>query len=230
MDLCRPLERADAILVPTMAEAKWRDADISLSYIQNGTARWMSRLGCFVCICVCWWTCPVVNVFFCFLMPILVTLLPFAITFLLFFRYLLSLIGIMELFFATFVTPFLYNKLSTVSTSCFWNVFWKPPWIATRSRHRYLGIIIIKVSKCYLHTVFTDFFRSHKCGIVAEILARSKQWLKTQRIIANNVEWCFVWHACPHLSGMTGTSSGYCWLESLGATPLQLPPTLWRHQ
>lgn len=158
MDLCRPLERADAILVPTMAEAKWRDADISLSYIQNGTARWMSRLGCFVCICVCWWTCPVVNVFFCFLMPILVTLLPFAITFLLFFRYLLSLIGIMELFFATFVTPFLYNKLSTVSTSCFWNVFWKPPWIATRSRHRYLGIIIIKVSKCYLHTVFTDFF------------------------------------------------------------------------
>lgn len=132
--------------------------------------------------------------------------------------------------FCNVVTPFLYNKLSTVSTSCFWNVFWKPPWIATRSRHRYLGIIIIKVSKCYLHTVFTDFFRSHKCGIVAEILARSKQWLKTQRIIANNVEWCFVWHACPHLSGMTGTSSGYCWLESLGATPLQLPPTLWRHQ
>lgn len=39
MDLCRPLERADAILVLTVDKAKWRDADISLNEIQNWTDR-----------------------------------------------------------------------------------------------------------------------------------------------------------------------------------------------
>lgn len=37
MDLCQPLERADAILVSSSAKAKWRDADILLSEIRSGT-------------------------------------------------------------------------------------------------------------------------------------------------------------------------------------------------
>jgi len=40
MDLCRPLERVDAILVLTIAEAKWRDADISQSESERGW--WMN--------------------------------------------------------------------------------------------------------------------------------------------------------------------------------------------
>lgn len=49
MDFCWPLERADPILVSTRAEAKWRGTDISLSYIQNRTVRWMPGLVYFVC-------------------------------------------------------------------------------------------------------------------------------------------------------------------------------------